>query len=146
MAMSASRRDNEKERGTGTSWMVRSGYCCVSRASLGARNVTPKPSGAPIRTVPDTAISALPTCERAESISASMRSAASRNSSPACVSVEPLVRRVSSVVESAVSSAVSLRATVVWLRPSLLAAPRICPERVTARNMRISSQFIVFFV
>ena len=57
MAMSASRRDSENERGTGTSWTERRGSASVRAPSRGARKATPNPSGAPIRTAPDTSSS-----------------------------------------------------------------------------------------
>ena len=142
MAISASRRDSEKERGTGTSWMVSSRCRAVSSPRCLARKATPNPSGAPMRTVPETSSPSPASVERAAIMSASMRSAISRKRSPAGVSSLPVVRRRKSFVRNASSSAVMRRETVAWFSSSLLAAPRNCPERATARKMRTSSQFM----
>ncbi|CAH1657093.1 hypothetical protein CHELA1G2_11206 [Hyphomicrobiales bacterium] len=100
----------------------------------------PKPSGAPTRTAPASARSALASAACTSAISCSTRSATVRKCSPAGVSTQPRVLRSTSLVFSEASSAASRRLTVAWSSPSRRAAPSIWPDRATARKTRAWSQ------
>ena len=140
--MSASRRDSEKVRGKGTSWIVSCGCLLASLARTGARWNVPKPSGAPTRTVPLTVLEVAGREASARSSSDSMRSARTRSPSPAGVMTVPVVRRSKSFTPMSSSRASSLLATVAWLTCKALAAARIWPARAIARKMRMLSQSI----
>ena len=142
IAISASRREIEKARGTGTSSMTRPGWRSVSRQRRGARKAVPKPSGAPTRTVPERATSAPSISARASIIAASMRSAFDRKVRPRSVNSHPFGRRCRSFAPIAASRLVSRRPTVAWFNSSRRAADRIWPARATARKTRTSSQFM----
>ena len=111
-------------------------------ARRGARICTPKPSGAPMRTDARERLAIAGDLGACRDHVGFHTLGLTRNRSPACVSSLPAVCRRKSFVFRADSSAARRRDTVAWLRPRRRAAPRICPERATARNMRTSSQFI----
>ena len=145
IARSASRSESEKLRGTGTSWIRKSGYASRNLPSRGARKALPNPSGVPMRTVPAKSSPprnwAVPT-----STSASTRSAVANSAAPSSVSVEPRVVLSKRRAPTAFSKAAMCRLNRAWLTPRRAAAPSIWPSRATARKYRRSSQFMLSFL
>ena len=142
IAMSASRRESEKERGTGTSWMVRSGIARVSapearreegRAET-VRRADPHRAGKRRSALPTSGARRehlrLHALGRGHEVLACRREIAA-------IGAADDKRDLSEA-----SSADSRLATVAWLSRAGAQADRICPARATARKIRTSSQFI----
>ncbi len=83
---------------------------------------TPKPSGAPMRTVPVNVASRSASRASLKRNSLSTRSSTFASSRPASVSSHPVVRRMSSCAPESRSSVVIRRLSVAWLSPSVRAA------------------------